>query len=143
MVELKDLKPMPTVLRLETVNKSYQLRAFTVRDEIWLRQAYGDKINEVFSEENMDFEAICRIIFRLIVDKSDFVKQTVEIIDEDGNSSTESLGGYHLLSEMILGINEKLAVLESLNHVMGVSRPVLEEIAKKKGEVAALPIGEK
>lgn len=129
MLKLEDIKPLPGKFKLEITGKEYVLRPFNVEDEIWLRQTYGDKIAELFSETNLDTEALCRIAFHQLADKSDFKKVEVTSINEEGEEVEAFVGGYKLLMTKIQGMQEKIDILLAINETLGISRPKIKEIA--------------
>lgn len=127
-LKLEDIVPRPSSFTLSN-GKVYHLRAVTLGDEVWMAQEFGgEKLRAIFDRGEM--LPICRIVFRLLSeeDKAEFAKQTVTIMNEEGDSMQETLGGYRLLYTRISGFSEKQAVLTALLETLGISRPTLEKI---------------
>jgi biotin operon repressor len=139
MLKLEDIRPRPSKFKLEATGKTYKLRPFNVEDEAWLKQEFGEKINDYFSEKNIDPVALTRIAYRLMIDRSDFKKKTITEIDENGEEFKTSIGGYRLLMSMISGMKEKEEILLAINETIGLSREAVEklhsEIMKDKKKV--------
>ena len=131
-MKLEQIVPRETSFKLRTTKNTYKLRKFSLSDEIWLKEHFADRILEVFNPECPDFDAICRIIYHQIINREDFAVKNVKIIDENGEESVEYLGGYKLLSAMVFDADEKVLLINSINTVMGYSRPRLMLIPKKK-----------
>lgn len=129
-MKLEDLKPKPSKFYLSKTQKEYKLRPWTLQDQIWMNQEYGDKIKDIFSEENVDIVAISRMAYRLLTDKSDFKATEVKDIDEDGNEVTYNVGGYKLLINSVNDLEEQLALLSAVVECIGLSMPEVEELKK-------------
>lgn len=127
-MNLEDLKPRPSKFHLSHNDKWYTMRPWTLNDQIWMNQEYGDKINEIFNENNLDIVAIARMAYRLLDDKKDFLAQEISGIDEDGNEFTEKIGGYKLLITRVNTLKEQLALLASVVECIGLSMPEVDEI---------------
>lgn len=132
-MELKDLRPIESKFKLKTTGREYNLRPINLSDEVWLQTTFKDGLSEIFANDAVDMVALSRIAYHQLVDKSDFVKQEVVIIDEDGEESKETIGGCRLLQRMIVGMEDKLSIITAFNATMGASRPApSEEEVKKK-----------
>ena len=129
-MKLEDLKPRPSKFHLSYNDKWYTMRPWTLNDQIWMNQEYGDRINEIFSEKNIDIVAIARMAFRLLDDKSDFKAREFTAIDEDGNETTQTIGGYKLLIARVKTVKEQLELLTAVVECIGLSMPEVDEIKK-------------
>jgi hypothetical protein len=132
MAGLLELRPQESRLKLGSLKQELVLRPITLADEAWLDETYGsEEITKVFEEVNI--KEISRIVFRLLRTDSKklFKKQTVEIVDENGNCEDIELGGLDLLRTMIVGWPEKIALYNCLLDNIGISRPELDEPVKK------------
>ena len=109
-------------------NAFVHIGPFTLEHEIWLKETFGDKVQQVFKD--MEIDSLARIAFRVMdpADRMHFPKQTVETIDEEGNAVTESIGGYRLFARCFSGTTQKIKLLEALTESLGVSRALIEEI---------------
>jgi len=127
-MELKDIIPKESKLKLKAFKDPLILKPITLRDEAWLAEEYGERgIIEVF--ENVNMLEISRIVFKLLraEDKLKFKNREVTFILEDGSETTEDLGGVNLLMQCISGQKEKTAVFMALLENIGLSRPDIEE----------------
>lgn len=131
-IKLEDLIPEEAEFTLALTKKTYKLRRFTLEDELWLKNRFGDELEKVFREIRM--KEICQIVFHQLVDKSEFLKREVKIINEEGDEITETKGGAELLFCMISGMNEKLEIFNALLATIGISRPIQEKLAKEDSE---------
>ena len=122
-MNLDQLKPKPSILNLEN-GKSYVLRPLNIGDEIWIKQTFGSEIDKLFNENNVNLEALTRIVFHQMEDKSDFKKKEVVEFDEEGNEKTSEIGGYKLFMKSISGMKDKIEMIHSMNETIGISRPV-------------------
>jgi hypothetical protein len=129
-IELEDIVPRPATFYLERTKKTYHLRAVSLEDELWMRRTFGDEIQNIFSQIQM--EPICRIVFRQLEekDKEDFLEQTVTLINEKGQKISETKGGSELLLCLICGFEEKIQIFKALMKTIGISRPILEQIGQ-------------
>jgi hypothetical protein len=128
-VDLVSIKPKASKLYLESVKRTFTLRPFTLEDEIWLSQEYGTEgVQKVFDEINL--KEIARIAYRVIVpeDRRFFAKREVNLIDEEGNEETKTIGGVALLQTMVQGWKDKEAVIMALLECIGISRNDVDEI---------------
>lgn len=144
-MKIEDLIPERAEFTLKSTGRSYTMRPVSLDDEVWMQRAYGQELQKIFQEPRL--REICRIAYRLIEDKSDFVTRTVKIISEEGQQTEEHLGGVDLFLRMIVGIHEKQAIMEALAKTIGVSRPMIDKIenemlsAQKKTKQKKKPIG--
>ena len=139
-MELQDLKPKPSKFYLEKKDKEYTLRPWTLEDQIWAKHTF-ENVEKIFSKENIDIEAVSRMVYRVIEDKSDFVAEEGIEIDEEGNEVQKKIGGFKKLIAMISGIGEQAAMVGALVECIGVSMPAVEELkgmgSKKKNQPQA------
>ncbi len=126
-MKLEDICPEPAEFTLESCGRSYIIRTINIADEQWVKQVYGQAVEDVFNEQR--WPDICRIVYRLLEDKADFVKKEVKLIDEQGNEKTTELGGVDLFRTMISGPKDKNAVIQALVKSFGLSKPLQQQIA--------------
>ena len=136
-MNLTDLKPRQSKLKISTIKEELTLNPITLSDEAWLSEVYNpDELQKIFSEVNI--KEISRIVFRLmnIEGKKIFKKQSVDFVTEDGEVLEQEIGGVELLRNACVGWEDKLALLNSLIDNMGISRPDVSgdevEVGKKK-----------
>jgi hypothetical protein len=102
-MELTELCPQEATLELSTcAGKKYVLKRYTLRDRIWARNRFGDKLAEVLA--GGDLIALSEIAHHLIKDKSDFQK-------------------FEDFAECISGTKDQNAVVEALRVTLGISEP--------------------
>lgn len=140
-MKIEDVIPQRTELKLSSTEKTLVLRPVSLEDEFWMQKEFGDDLQKVFNELRM--RDVCRIAYRLLEDKSDFVEQEVTLVNEEGKKVTEKRGGVELLFCMVLGMGDRLTLVRSLVHAMGVSRPMLDklEAEEEKKRLKAKAIG--
>jgi len=130
MIDITTLIPQEAKIELyhDEKLKAYTLRPLTLRDEAWLKASFGDKIEVIFKEMQMD--KIARVIFRLLVEKADFASIQVDEYNDDGDSVSVKVTGPQRVMEAIRGQGHQVKVLQGLLETMGLSRPVMEELEK-------------
>lgn len=129
-MELTQLKPKQSKVYFSKLDKELTLRPWTVEDQIWLQQEYEGKIQEIFSQDNIDIAAICRCVYRLLEDKSDFKVEQYTDFDEDGNEIKTKLGGWKKMASLLSGVEEQMGILTGLTECIGVNMPEVDEIKK-------------
>lgn len=131
-MRLEDIKPKQSEFTLSKTGKTYVLRPWSLSDQIWMNQTYGEKVKEIFSKDNIDIVAICRMAFRVMEDKSDFKAEQVTEINEEGEEFTYSVGGYKKLISTIANVEEQLHVFGAVVECIGLSMPEVDEIKSLK-----------
>jgi hypothetical protein len=121
-------------LRMDlSLKEELSFRQINLTDEAWLAETYSaDEISNVFKSVNI--KEISRIAFRLLSDNDRrlFKKQDVIVITEDGEETNETLGGLELFRKLIVGEDDKLAILIALTETINGSRPENKEPTEKK-----------
>ena len=125
-ISLKDIQPQGATFSLELTGKEYRLRPFTLRDDVWLRETFGEELKVIFDEMRMG--PICRIVFHQMeeADKADFAQRKVTIMNEEGETVEDTMGGYHLLFSMISGWSEKTDIFLALMKTVGISKALID-----------------
>lgn len=129
-MDLTKLIPKQSRFHLSAAKKEFSLRPFNLGDEIWLKNTYGERVEEIF--EIVDFEAISRIVFRQIEDRSFFKKQSVTFVNEEGDTEDIEVGGVELFRQLIKGWDEKISIMNAFIECVGFSKPDIKEEPKKK-----------
>lgn len=114
--------------------REFNLRPLNLSDEIWLKETFKENADKIFCDDNIDVEAISRIVYHQIADKSFFIKREIKLVDESGNEKNEFIGGYKLLQYLISGQEDKLELLKALSEIVLFSRgneEVNEDVKKK------------
>lgn len=134
-MNLNDLKPRQAKLKVSGVKRQMTLNPITLADEAWLSQNFSpEEIERIFN--TLEVSGLARIVFRLldIDSKKIFAKQDVTFVTEDGDTLEGQLGGYELLMYRCVGIDDKMAIVNALLEIMGISRPEINKEAKKKAK---------
>lgn len=126
MLKLEDLIPEGSEFKLRITGKTYKLRPFSMQDELWIQKTFGDGIHDIFKKLKM--QEICRITFHQLEDKSEFTKREVKFVNEEGDSTVQTLGGVELLFSLISGTDEKIEIVNALLATIGLSRPVVQKL---------------
>ena len=122
-IKLSDLIPEEAVIALN--GKDYTLRKINLEDEVWLKNRFGQKINTVFVDQDMD--AISKLTFRLLKEKADFLPITEEGFDDEGNKIKMNVSGPARILRAISGASHKEDLLWAVFKTFGVSRPDAKE----------------
>ena len=99
----------------------HKLKRFTLADEIWMLNEFGEDLANIFNKENFNMDIISRIVFRLLEDKSMYKAISVIDYDEDGEEIEKKIGGYKLFQRSIVGVKEKIKVLNACVENINVS----------------------
>ena len=118
-MELKDLMPQEATINLN--EKEYTLRKINLEDEVWLKQKFGQQINTVFVDQDMD--AISKLTFRLLKDKKDFLPIKESGYDDDGEAKELSITGPQRILRSMHGAQQKEDLLWAVFQTFGISRP--------------------
>lgn len=137
-IKLEDLRPQPASFRLRKFSHDFLLRPVSLADDAWLRETFGAEVEKAMSTE----EGMVRLAYRLMAEEDKAIFKPIDrtVLDENGETKNERVGGWRLLLESIEGIDEKTKVARALIHTRGISAPVLDEIIEeemKKKELMA------
>jgi hypothetical protein len=148
-VSLEELIPEQPTFLLASTGKTYTLRKMNLADRSWMRQKFGDRVEEIFRETRVS--ELCQIVFRLLSDESkeDFQPKEVTIFDDDtGAKKKVQLGGWSLFEALVSTSEEFGAVLAALISTVRNSEPVIRraleaQIADQKKSQVGHPTGPK
>ncbi len=131
-MNLEDVRPAMGSFKLEaTKDHVHELRKFSLDDHVWVKETFGKGLDEIATmTPSESLPLITRIVYRLIKDKSIFLKQEVKTIDEEGNEGTDTLGGVRLFSAVVCGIDEQNLMVGAFLKTLGASNPKPDD--KKK-----------
>ncbi len=129
-VNLEDLIPRKSKFYLSETGVEYSLRPWTLKDQIWMKQEYGDKAKDMFvlELEKLDLSIAARMMYRLIEDKTDFMAKEIIEIDENGEEKKIKIGGYKALLSMIKGFKEQVNLIASLAECIGASNDYVGKV---------------
>lgn len=134
MIELKDIVPKQTVLKLSN-GKEYKINPITLRDEAYFQQIWNkDEYAKIFTEVRVN--DLCRILYRLMDNehKKDFAPIKQIDYDENGYEIEKSIGGIELLSSFIVGIQDKIAIINCILEAIGISQPMRDQIEDEENK---------
>lgn len=134
-IELKDIVPRTGSFRVPRGDgfRAFRLRPFSLLDEEWLRQTFGDRSEEVLQKGTV--AEFARIAYHQLVpeDQAEFVTQIVHIVDAKGTKVDMELGGENLLMAQITGMGTKKEVAIAVWETIGVSRPAIDAMRESAG----------
>lgn len=129
-IKIEDLVPMDAEITIS--GKTYELRKFTLADSVWMNKKMGgeDAVQQMFINTKMEQLAI--LLFRLLKDKTDFLPETVQGWDDDGEIIEEMrvTGPEKVLQRIKLSEQEN--VIHGLLETIGVSQPIIDELEEKE-----------
>lgn len=144
-LSLLDLKPRSTSFNIDFVGEDktqthkFDLRPFTVADEVWMAQEFPDHDKLVAAMQNIDMEIICKITYhQMTIEGKRFLSKNVSVIDlVDGEEVELAEEGYKKLMHAVSGVENQLSVYTSLMEARGISVPSsLEDISTGKKQKA-------
>lgn len=145
-VSLEDIIPTKPEFFLSGKNKTYSIRPPNLSDRVWIRETFGSEeaMREMIGRQ--DYEAICRLIYRLMdsKDRADFLAQEVEIVNDEGDKITERMTGPQVLFVSLAGLEEGVALIGALGRAIMLSNPLIakaveEEVKKNLSKIQASP----
>lgn len=127
-IQLEDLIPQEARFTLASTGKTYRVKPFSLQDDMWLNRTYGADLEKILRD--MRWVEIARIVFHQLhdEDRAEFAKQTVTIVNEQGERINETIGGVDLMFRMIHGYADKKAMYDALLEALGLSKPIQEKL---------------
>lgn len=124
----------------------HRLRLPNLEDRAWIRREFGSDATLEKMLNTRDWAGVCRLVYRLLEDKSQFPAEKCQEYDDDGFQKEVTITGHQKLFRSIQDdIVEAPQVLAALTKAIMDSNPVLgdwirEEIKKKSPYLS--PVGE-
>lgn len=140
-ITLEQIIPETGEFKLKKTGKTYKLRECSIADESWMKQKFGDRLEKIFAD--IDMQEISKIVFRLMddKDKEEFIRRDVTFIDEEtGEKKQTQIGGAELLYYHIVGPIEKIEIFRALLATIGVSRQLQDSLMEKVEKKTILEI---
>jgi hypothetical protein len=136
-IKIEELIPLPGEFTLRATGKTYRLEPVSVADRIWITKNFGNDLEDIF--RSVRAKEIAQIAFHQMSpeDKEFFTEKSVEFIDDLGHKKEELIGGINLFLRLIRGNDEITAVLSALLHTIGISQPLLDEMAEDVAQESA------
>ncbi len=126
---LEDLIPEQASFTLEkTGDFEHILRPLSIEDFQWLVRTFGEKWNDMFV--HIDMEKLCRLAYRFLDDRTQFLAENSVVVDEDGEKEEVRLKGYQVLQRSVRGVSDEVKLLSALTNAIGVSQPVMDKAMK-------------
>ena len=134
-------KFIPQNVKTEINGKEFEFRPMSLSDHAWLESEYKSTLQELFSENKFNLQAILRMGYRLLVNKSEYkpVKRTE--YSEEGTEYVDMVGGWKLFLEEFIGIDATTKVTKAIGDAMNAGNPDVK-ISNKKEEVKEGATGE-
>lgn len=133
-MKFEDLCPQPGRFTLKSTGQTYTLRPISLADRAWINDKFGSDLQKIFSE--MRGLEIAQIVYHQLDDASKESFQPREVIlwdEETGQKVPQGTkGGPSLLAMMIEGLGELAQVFEALLKTIGISEPVINEMANQE-----------
>ena len=140
-MELKDLIPEIAKFYLSSTGKEHELRTPNLEDRVEMVRFCGGKdadVLAVFQEKKWD--QICKIVYRLLIDRSDFIAKKSKIIDDEGIEREVLVTGPILLLRAVRSQSEAIHMLGALTTALSAGEPLVKEfVASELKKNQSLP----
>src|SRR3954452_8690780 len=130
-INIRELIPQECAFRLSGCEgRGFVIRPINFSDELWIQEIFGESFDKIFSHNRL--RDLCRVIFQQMTDedKKFFCSKNVEIVNEEGDSSSLKLGGYRLMMAYVQGMRDKVILAEALKESMRFTKQIKHAIAK-------------
>jgi hypothetical protein len=126
-MELSDLIPETAKFYLSSQQKDYELRTPNLEDRVEMVRICGGEsgLMEAFNQKKWD--QICKVVYRLLKDKSDFLAKRSTIIDDEGIQKEVLVTGPILLLRAVVTQTEAAHMLGALTSAIASGEPLIRE----------------
>ena len=126
-MQLEDLMPEKPVFTLSSTGKEYTLRVPNLEDKVEMIRLCGgqEQVLKVFQELN--WSVICKIVYRLMIDKSDFLAKREKRINDEGIEEEVLVTGPIMLLRAIKTQAEAISMLQAFNAASVASEPLMKD----------------
>jgi hypothetical protein len=136
-IGLSELVPQETKVMIN--GKEYLLKKISLRDDAWVSQITNGQHKSVAEAvKATDYVLMIKILYRLLVDKTDFVPKKIKETDLDGVEKEVLLKPYEAIMDLLSGPKDQMEILGAIMSCIGISRPKFNELVndelKKKTE---------
>lgn len=130
-MDLEDIIPAKPQFTLQSTGKTYTLRIVNLEDHVWLKDKFGgaEEVKKVLQEN--DWSKAILLIYRLLIDKKDFMSQKETVVDDDGVESEVMATGPYRLLRAISGVEEGVKVMGALAKSIMLSNPTIDKAVKE------------
>lgn len=129
-MELEEILPLEPEFTLKKTGKTHVLRLVSLEDQTWIKEKFGDKIEFERIMKSFDWSKSIQLIYRLLIDKSDFLGGDEEYIDDEGRKVVSFISGPTKLLRAISGMEEGVAVMAALAQSIMKANPMLTDAVK-------------
>jgi len=129
-MKLEDLIPEKPTFTLASTSKEYTLRVPNLEDKVEISRMCGGAVAVTKAFEQRDWTKICPIVYRLMIDKSDFLASKEKKINDDGFETETMILGPIKLLRAIQTQSESIALLGALTTAITASEPLIEEYVR-------------
>lgn len=134
--QLTDLFPQPGTFKLKSTGTEHTLRPINLMDQAWIARAFGGSHKLQEALEAGDLEAICKLAFHQLEDRSKFTPEPgeeYEDLDADLNPVKIRVTGAHKLMMAVGGASEQLGLMKAIMRTIGISQPLEEALEENVG----------
>lgn len=126
-MKLEELLVQKPEFKIESKQKMYTLRVPNLEDRVKFKEILGDesKIQEIFN--NLQWDIIAKLVYRLLVEKEDFVARPEKGYNDDGEPVTYLITGPALLMRSMNSIDEAMKMLGALVTALRLGDPLIDQ----------------
>lgn len=137
-MKLEDLFPAKPVFTLSGTSREYELRIPNLEDRIRFKEIAGsdEAVQQMFQQ--LHWDKIAMFVYRLLVDKSDFLAKDEKVTDDMGETSTRRVSGPTLLMRACRSIQDQTNMLTALVSALRLSDPLIDEAVKETTQKKSL-----
>ena len=129
-MEMHDFIPETPAFTLSSTGRAYELRLPNLEDRVAMVALAGgqENVQKIFTE--LKWDVIAKIVYRLMVDKSDFVAVQETSINDEGVKATRTVTGPMLLMRAIVSNEDSMKVLGAFTSAITASEPAVRQYIK-------------
>jgi len=133
-MKLEEMFASEPSFSIESKGKTYTLRIPNLEDRVKFKDILGDdsNIQKVFNE--LQWDVIAKLVYRLLVEKQDFVAFQEKGYNDDGVEVTYLTTGPALLMRSIKNIDEAVKMLTALINALRLGDPLIGEAIKEMSQ---------
>lgn len=122
-MKLEDIVPENPSFTLSATGRTYELRPPSLEDIAHWTRTYGgiEGLTKVFKDK--DWPEMCKVCFRLMKDKSDFMAKKEIVIDDDGIETEKLVLAPERLFKAIATLDEGVAFQSAINKAFEAAQP--------------------
>lgn len=118
---------------LKSTGKTYTLRKVNLLDESWMEERIG-RSGPLAIISHANISEMIQIAYHQLVEKSEFLAEKIEDVDDDGIPKTIMVTGPQKLMAAIESAEECERLVDAVMKVIGLSRPAIIQLAEKVQE---------